>query len=89
MPCWNNRVALLPTILTEWTISSGCVITIVVFAGKLIVSYSGLVESKSLRSSASVVGAIGGDWIDRIGPRCKFQFAPLNGSDVHVRVVRQ
>ena len=42
---------------TECVISSGWVRMIVVFAGRSIVSYSGLVEASRARSWASVVGA--------------------------------
>ncbi len=80
LPCWNRSVALLPTILTEWVISSGWVTTIVVFAGKSIVSYSGLCDIRSPRSWASVVGAGGSSLrIERLGQRAQVPVAPMNG----------
>ena len=68
-------------IWTEWVISSGWVMTIVVFAGKSIVSYSGLADIRSPRSSASVVGG-GGAACELSGSvsALKFQSAPMKVS---------
>ena len=76
-------------ILTECVIAKGWVTTIVWLAGRLIVSYSGLVERRSPRSWASVVGGLGGDCaLGETVSSLKFQLAPTNGSDVNLTVAR-